>query len=240
MRLGLFSALSMGVLRDPNPPVPAGGGGTTPPAPPVPGQPFAVFETQEAFNDRLHRSTRAELRAQFGTDDPAEIKTQLARLKVLEEADAARAREQLTATQKLELDLAAEKTKREAAEAERDQERFRATVSQDCARLGIKNLKYAQFVVAEAAEALPEGQQLDPYEHLKGLLEKPEFKPAFGIESAPTVVPTPVNTSPTPGAPPPPPPPAGGGPGGPDVMAMSAAEFRAHLDRQGVQGLSVQ
>lgn len=233
MRFGLFSALAMGLLRDPNPPLPSGGGGppAAPPAPPA--APFAVFDTQEAFNDRVQRAARAEIRTQFGVEDPAEVTRRLARLKELEDAEAARKREELTATQRLEADLAAAKAAQAAAEADRDSERFRATVSADCARLGIKNLKYAQFVVAEAAEALPDGQQLDPHEHLRGLLEKPEFKQAFGIETAPAVVAAPVTTSPNPGTPPAPPPAPGGNPGGVDVMAMNPAQFKAHLESMG-------
>lgn len=232
MRFGFASILAMGVLREAVPPV-VPGGGAPPAAPPAPTTPFAVFDTQEAFNDRVARAARAEMRTQFGVEDPAEVTRRLARLKELEDADAARRREELTATQRLEQDLATEKAARAAAEADRDNERFRATVSQECAALGIKNLKYAHFLVAEAAEALPDGQQLDPHVHLQGLLAKPEFKQAFGIESAPTVVAAPVSTSPNPQNPAPPPPATGGTPNAADVMTMNPAAFREHLDKYG-------
>ncbi len=238
MRFGFASILALGVLREAVPAVVPGGGGAPPPAPaPAPGQPFATFDSQAALDDRLARAGRAALREATGLESADEVKQRLARLKELEDADAARQREQLTATQRLEADLATERAARAVAEADRDNERFRATVSQECAALGIKNLKYAQFLVAEAAEALPDGQQLDPRVHLEGLLAKPEFKTAFGIDTAPTVVPSPVTTSPNPGAPPPPPPTPGGTPNTPDVMAMSPAALREHLDKYGAGGL---
>jgi hypothetical protein len=236
MRFGLFSALAMGVLRDPNPPVPAGGGGAPPlaPAPAAPPTaPFATFDSQAALDDRLARAGRAALRDATGLESADEVKARLARLKQLEDAETERARAELTATQRLEADLATERARVTAMAAERDQERFRSVVSGACAQLGVKNLKYAQYLVAEAAEALPEGQQLDPDTYLRGLLEKPEYKTAFGIEAVPAVVPAPVTTSPNPGAPPPAPPAPGNGGGPPDVMAMNPTQFREHLEKYG-------
>lgn len=198
-----------------------------------------MFHSQEQFDERLNRAQRSYVRELTGLEDPNEVKQRLQRLKELEDAEAARKREEMTATQRLEADLAAEKAARAAAETARDGERFRATVAGECARLGIKNLKYAQFVVAEAAEALPDGQQLDPHAYLKDLVEKPEYKSAFGLEVPATVVPAPVNTSPSPGAPPPPPPAPGTPPGTVDAMAMDPKAFRAHLDSLGAGGLSV-
>ncbi len=198
-----------------------------------------MFHSQEQLDERLNRAGRAYVREQFGVENPDDVKQRLARLKELEDAEAARKREELTATQRLEADLAAEKAARAAAETARDGERFRATVSEQCARLGIKNLKYAQFVVAEAAEALPDGQQLDPHAYLKDLVEKPEYKSAFGLEVPATVVPAPVNTSPNPGAPPPPPPAPGTPPAAVDAMNMNPQQFRAHLDSLGAGGLTV-
>jgi len=94
--------------------------------------------------------------------------------------------------------------------------------------------------VAEAAEALPEGQQLDPHAYLKELVEKPEYKSAFGIEvPAVAVVPQPVTTSPQPGTPPPAPPQPGTPPATVDVMSMSPQQFREHLSNLGAGGLTV-
>lgn len=242
MRFGFASWLALGVLREQAGGAPGGGGGggAPPPAPAPPAQPFAVFESQAAFEERMSRAQRSFVREQYGVEDPNEVKTRLARLKELEDQEAARKREEMTATQRLEQDLANEKAARLAAEAARDGERFRATVSGECARLGIKNLKYAQFIVAEAAEALPDGQQLDPYAYLKDLVEKPEYKGAFGIEvAAPAVQPAPVNTSPQPGTPPPPPPAPGTPPATVDAMNMNPTQFREHLASLGAGGLSV-
>lgn len=216
--------------------MPAGG---APPAPAPPAAPFAVFESQAAFDERMARAQRSHLREQFGTEDPAEVKTRLDRLKALEDAEAARAREQLTATQKLESDLAAARLAQAKAEEEAGTQRFRALVSQDCVALGIKNVPYALYVVGMAAEALPDGQQLDAHAHLSGLLAKPEYKSAFGITEAPTVVTQPVTTSPNPSNPAPAPPPAGGNNPAPvDAMSMSPAQFKAHLESVGAGGLA--
>jgi len=235
MRFGLFSILAMGVLREA---VPAGGGGGGPPAPapapaPAPGQPFAVFESQAALEDRLARAGRATLREVTGLENPEEVKQRLNRLKELEAAEEQRRQAELTETQRLQADVDKERQRAEAAERRLQESQFQTQVTQECARLGIKNVKYALFEVQTARGALPEAERasLDPARHLEGLLAKPEYKGAFGIESAPTVIPVPVNTSPAPGAPPPAPPQPGAPPPAVDAMTMSGPEFKAHLER---------
>lgn len=234
----LRSWLARGVLREA-----VGGGGSgegtggapaeTPP--PVPGQPFATFPTQAAFNERMQRATRAELREQFGTDDPVEIKKKLKRAEELEAAETERARLQMTAQQKVEADLAAEKGKREAAEEDAKQARFESHVNKICARLTIPNVDYAMYLVAQEAERAPAGSQVDAEAFLKERLAKPEYKAAFGIAETTSVVPVPVSSSPnTPISPPPPPPANGNGTPGVDVMAMNRSQFQNHLAKLGV------
>lgn len=247
--LGL-SILSRGLLFAPvvDPLVP--GGGSTPPptntvpapatppaTPPVPatggsGEPFASFATQAQFEERVSRAARAALRDKFGLEE-ADLTARLARAKELEDAETARKRQELTDQQRVEKDLADEKALRVKAEEAANQLRFEKTVATSSAQLGIKNVKYAQFVVAEAAEALPEGQQLDVDVYLKDLLGKDEFKSALGV-AAPAVETrgTPVNTSPNPGQEPPPPPRGNGAPV--DAMAMTPQQFRNHLAGIGV------
>lgn len=248
------SSLSWGVLAPVGvEPIVPGGASSPPPAPVVPpltppapapapngnggnGQPFAVFDNQAALEDRLARAQRAGFREQFGTDDPAEVRSRLERLKKLEDEEAERQRAQLSDQQRLQADLDAEKAKRAAAEAERDQVKFESIVARSCAGHGIKNVAYAQFTVAQAAEALPDGQQIDVDKYLQELLSKQEYRGAFGIAAAVTETqPAPVTTSPNPGTPPPPPPAPGGGTApGVDAMTMKPEDFRAHLAKLGV------
>lgn len=246
------TSLSLGVLRAPVDPI-VPGGGSTPPAsvsvpppavpPPAPApapaadpnRPFATFATQAEFEERVQRAARAEVRNKFGLEE-ADLQTRLARAKELEDAEAARAREQLTAQQRTEKDLADEKALRLKAEGERDQVRFERTVATSAAQLGIKNVRYAQFVVAEAAEALPDGQQLDVDKYLTELMGKDDFRSALGV-AAPVVVTqgNPVNTSPNPTVEPPAPPRGNGAPVV-DAFAMDSKAFRQHLAGLGVGG----
>ncbi len=211
-----------------------GGAAADPPA--APGAPFAVFPTQAAFNERMQRATRAELRAEFGTDDPAEIKKKLKKAEELEAAEAERARKQLTEEQRLQSDLNAANARATAAEEERNQVKFEAHVSRVCARLSIPNIDYALYEVARVSDKLPAGQELDVEAHLKGLLEKPVFKAALGITEAPTVVQTGVTTTPDPSQSPPAPAHPGGvaGPTGIDASKMTKEQFKTHLAGIGV------
>lgn len=237
----LRSLIARGILREA---VGGGGsgentGGTPAPSPEGgsgrPGEPFAVFPTQAAFNDRIARATRAELREQFGTDDPAEIKKRLKRAEDLEAAEQERARATMTAQQKAETDLAAEKAARESAESDARQARFESHVNKICARLTIPNVDYAMYLVAQEAERTPAGQSVDAEVFLRERLSKPEYKAAFGITESTTQVPAPVTTAPVPGQPPPPPaPPGGGGAPNADVMTMSKPQFQQHLAKLGV------
>lgn len=244
MRFGLRSILAMGVLLEAVPsPAPGGGGGGAPPAPapaPQPGQPFAVFESQQAFNERMERAQRSHLREIAGTESPDELRARLARLTELENAENERKRNEMTELQRVQTDLAAAREATAAAQSALEGERFASRVSGECARLGIRNVRYAQYEVGQARQALPEAQRtaFDPAAHLEGLMAKPEYKTAFGIEAAPTQVPQPVSTSPQPPvAPPAPAAPGGSPPAAVDAMSMSPSEFRAHLEKIGAGGV---
>lgn len=228
LRSFLLTGLLLNTAADP-----AGGGGGAPPAP-APTQPFAVFNNQADLDARLERARRSGFRDEFGTEDPAEVKQQLARLKELEDAEKERKRAELSEQQKLQQDLDAEKARAAKLEQDLDQERFRGRVTAACGQLGIKNVKYALYEIEQAVEALPAGQQLDPAAHLKELLAKDEHRAAFGIPAVPVETqPVPVNTSPEPGSPPPAPP-RGPEPTAPtDAMNMNPQQFAAHLARLG-------
>lgn len=247
MRFGMFSALALGVLREAVPAI-VPGGGSTPvpaPAPPAPapapanggGQPFAVFNTQDQFEQRLQREARSQIRAVTGIEDPAEIKARLDRLTALEAEEENRRRAALSKEEQLQTDLSKANERAMRAEQERDAERFRATVAAECATAGVKNVRYAQFVIGEHRNSLSKDQQaaLDVKGYLGELLKADEYKTALGVAvPAPTEVRTPVNTSPNPEGNPPPPARTNGAPPAKSAMEMTDAEWRAHKATLGI------
>jgi hypothetical protein len=212
------------------------GTGGTPTAPaPAPAVPFAVFHNAESLNERLSRAQRSHLKDQFGTDDAEVIKARLKKAEELEAAEKERERKDMSELQKTQSDLTAEKAAKAKVEEELNKVRFERHVAGLCAELQIPNVDYALYVVAQAAEKTADGAQLDAKAHLQGLLEKPQFKAAFGIQEQPTVVPQPVNTSPTPTTPAPAPVPANGHqPPAADAFSMNKQQFQQHLTKLGV------
>ena len=143
--------------------------------------------TSEQLDERLGRAKGAYMREQFGTNDPEEVKSRLARLQEMEAAEAEREREAMSAQEKLQQDLKLAQEERIAAQEERDAIAFESHVKGECAKLGIKNVDFAMWEVARAAEGMGEGEQLDAQEHLKGLTESEQYKAALGIEAAKVV-----------------------------------------------------
>ena len=211
----------------PTPPAPTP---PTPPAPPEP-DPGTINLTSAQLKERLDRSHAARLR-EAGLGSDAELQELIARdKKRKEDEEAAR-----LASLSREQVLTEQKTKAEAEAAESKALLARATferhVTGVCARMGVKNTDYAMFDVERAAEALPDGQELDVEGYLKERMEKsPEARAALGM-APDQVVPVPVTTTPG-GAPPVPP--APGAPGAPkDAFGMSTAEWQ---QRQAALGL---
>lgn len=207
-----------------------GGGppGNPPPVPPVPPDDPEIRLTSKQLSERLLRASKSQLKELFGTDDVEAIKANNQRLKALEEAEEARAREAMSEKQRIEADLAKERAERAKANEELAEMRLQSHVNGVCATLGIKNTKYARYLVEHEAGELPEGKELDVSEFLTARLEDPQSVAAFGIQVSAPVVGKPVSTSPEPGKPPPnPPPPAGGNPPKP-VSEMTKAEFQAY------------
>lgn len=224
-----FGLLNAGTLcwSPDDPPAPAPAPGTPPP--PVPGgQPFAVFNTKEAFEARRDQEARAILREKYGLTEK-QLDERLARAKELEDAESARLKAQQTKEQQLEGEKQAAETKQREAEAARDAALKQAEVTSMCARLGFKNLDYALF---EAERSKKTGAELET--HFVEMAKDNGKKAALGLATpAPELVPIGGNTAPqvpSGGAPPPPPAPGGPAPGaGPDVMAMTPQQFQQHL-----------
>jgi ribosomal protein S13 len=205
-----------------------GGGGPPGNPPPVPPEEQEIKLTSKQLSERLARASKSQLKEIFGTDDVEAIKANAARLKALEEAEEVRAREAMSEKQRIEADLAKERAERAKANEELAEMRLQSHVNGVCATLGIKNTKYARYLVEHEVGELTEGKELDVSEFLKGRLEDPQSVAAFGIQVSAPIVGKPVSTSPEPGSPPPnPPPPSGGNPPKP-VSEMTKAEFAAY------------
>lgn len=209
----------------PTPPLPAGN------TPPARGN-YVEFPTKEAFQERLEREARAQIKDTYGMSEK-ELKDRLAKAKEYEDAEAARQKEQMTKEQRLEAEKAEAEAKQKAAEADRDAARRQAEVTGVCARLGFKNLDYATF---EATRSGKSGAELEA--HFVEMAKDEGKKAALGLVTLPPEqVPVPGSTgpgAPPNGAPPPPPaPPGGAPPPAVDVMKLSPADFQAHLSRLG-------
>ncbi|CAB4154909.1 hypothetical protein UFOVP650_47 [uncultured Caudovirales phage] len=214
----------------------AGGGGGGPVPAPTQEEGEIKF-TSKQLDARLKRATSAELKDLFGTDDRDAIKTQWQKAKDLEAAEEERKRLQMSEIERYQVDLAKEKEASARTAAELAEVKFTQHITENCATLGIKSLKYARFLVSEAAEELPDGQQLDVTKFLTERLADPQHAAALGIVQAPPVVtPKGVSTSPEP---------AGGTPpvpsaaplvptSGKTVAQMNKSEFNAHLANLGV------
>lgn len=205
-----------------------GGGGPPGNPPPVPPEEQEIKLTSKQLSDRLLRASKSQLKELFGTDDVEAIKANNARLKALEEAEEARAREAMSERQRIEADLAKERAERAKAAEELAEMRLQSHVNGVCATLGIKNTRYARYLVEHEAEGLTEGKELDVEAFLTERLAEPQSMAAFGIQTAAPVIGKPVSTSPEPGNPPPNPPPPAGGVPPKSVKDMTQAEFSAY------------
>lgn len=233
-KLGWYSLL----LMAPNDP-PASPGPATPPAPPAPPAP----PTPPAPEPKTHTLTDAQFQEvqargadrfarQLGYKDAEDMKAAAERDKAAQ-ADAEKKRqEQLTREQKLAEEKAAADAKAAQAETEAKSARRDANVTRVCARLGVRNVDYAAFMVqTRNKDAADDPAQLETWlaEQMKG-----GEAAALGVVP-PTPVPTPVTT--VPGTnPPAPPAPGGGDPAGgaKDAMQQSAQEWAATKERLGL------
>jgi hypothetical protein len=215
--------LEMGALRAPeDPPDDGGGGGDDPPDdPPGEKKPFAVFDTQAAFDDRLARSTRAQLK-ELGID-PEAYKADKEKLAELEGEKKKRDQEAMSEKERLEAELAESKTKEAAAERAAATSKARTEIVERCARLGIKDVDYAAFRLGQ----LEEGTNLDEWlaETLKDETERARF--GLGAAGAPPKTTT-TGGGGAPGDPPPKKPSGEQGGDAKDVSGMTPQEFEAH------------
>lgn len=131
------SAPAAGAPPAPAPAAPASAAG----AAPVIGRGGAPIPP-EKISDRVDRERRRLFREEYGTEDAAEVakirakrKEDADRLQRFQSEEETRTREAMTAQQKLEADLAAERAKREGLEAQLRDMRESAAVSQQTTQL---------------------------------------------------------------------------------------------------------
>lgn len=224
-----FGLLAAGTLCwSPNdPPAPPPGPPAPIPAPPPAPAAAITFPTQEAFNERIERASRALLKEKYGLSEK-ELDERLKRAKELEEAEAARIKAQQTTEERLKAEKEEADGRAKAAEDRATAATKQAEVTAMCARFGFKNLDYALF---EAGKSGKTGAELET--HFTEMAKDDSKKAALGLATPPPeLVPVGGNTAPIPGAPPPAPPaPGGPPPGGVDVMKLSPAEFAQHLQK---------
>ena len=192
--------------------------------------------TSEQMNDRLQRDRNAQAKAR-GFADVAAMDAALEAGKAAATAAETARREQLTKEAKLEEDLAAANTKATEAQEAADYSAFQAHVGRIAVDLNVKNLEYAEHLVAKAAEALPEGQELDVKVFLTGLVaEGSVHQAALGVAPPVETVTPPVVTAPgNPNvAPPAPAPPGGTGTGAKKASQMTDKEWAAHKATLGI------
>lgn len=217
------------------PPAPTESPATPPAEPPAP-----ITMTSAQLNERLERERSSFLREQ-GFESPEQLAEMRTRDTAAQAAAEQARQAQLTNEQRLTEDVATRTAERDAAQAESDRLRFEGHVSGHCAAQGVRNVSYAQFAIERAANALPEGEELDVEAWLTERMnpenaEHADMRNALGVPDAPpATTPTPATTTPGGGPPPPAPPPAGGNPPPDgDAFAMSAADWQQRQERLGL------
>jgi hypothetical protein len=232
-----ISNLFRGPLRAPEG-EPTGGGAPPDPGPPVappvapPTDPANITLTSEQLRDRLDRSKTSFLRAHgFASED------ELKALKLRDVERVAKDEETRKATMTREQQLQEELAQERAGRAASDERAMRATfdrhVAGVCATLGVKNLEYATFLVEQAAQATPEGSELDVQAWLQARLEShPATRAALGMDAPVATVVDPITT--VPGFTPPPPPRPGAAPPASDAFGMDAAAWQARRESLGI------
>lgn len=232
---------SGGGSGDPAPgdPPPTGDPAPPPADPPPTGDPVPgdITMTSGQLSERLERDRAAQLQ-RMGFESEEQLTAMRERDAAATTAAEEARRSTLSREQTLAEDVLRAEGERDAFETERDDLRFQAHVSGICANVGVRNLDYALHMVEAAANATPEGQELDVEAFLRERVdpENPQHaanRAALGLEAP--VVTTPVPVTNIDGNPPPMPPPAGGGdPKGFDAMDADAAAWQQRKEALGI------
>lgn len=201
-----------------------------------PPQPFATFESAEAFNRRMDREAKSRLKA-MGIEDPEKAKADLEAYRQIQAQQAAAEEAKKGEIQRAQDAQRAAEQQAAAMAAENERLRLESHLSRVGAAAGVQNVPYLLFVVGQKLEKLPDGEQLDEVAFIDELKKDPAQaaalgiagaqKPAGGGQQTPTVGATTTGAG---GAPDAKQQPAGGGaPEVKDAFAQSPAEFNAGL-----------
>jgi hypothetical protein len=199
-------------------------------------KPFAVFDSQEAFQARLAREVRSQLREIAGQEDPAKLKEALAELENLKKADKEAKDKELSEIQRLTKELGERTGQISDAETRYKRAVLEGEVARRCAALGVRNYEFALYTVERAGTKLEKGKELDLVAHFDDLLKDPKQKAALEVLEVPAPPDkgkVPVDTDPAKGGKDTPPEgkPGVGAAGEKGVLQMTAAEFAAHKSR---------
>lgn len=174
-------------------------------------EPFAVFETAEAFQKRVAQATRSALKdAGLTITDPAKLKEIVDAHAKAEAEKAAAAEAQKSEIQKAAEAAAAAKAAAEAAMSEAESAKMQAHLYKVFAEHGVKNFDYAFYKTSSALAALKDGEELDEVEFVKTMMADKAQAAALGLEGPPPKVEG-ATTTVQGNAPDPKTPPAGGG-----------------------------
>jgi len=256
----ILNLMNRGPLRQPEPPAegPLGGlddqpnggkppeapaGGAAPPAPPAADPPAAppadvITMPKKALDERLARERRSYLRS-LGFESEQQLKDFQEAQKQRQQQEEEARRAQQSREEQLQEDLARERQAAQQAQEQLEMMRFQSHVSGICASVGVRNLDYALHLVTRAAEALPEGDELDVEAFLKERVDPKNeahasTRAALGLEVAPVKSPAPATTTGA-GSGAEPPPPTPGGDGQPaDVYSMTPEQWNAHKQKLGL------
>jgi hypothetical protein len=172
-----------------NPTPPASGD----PAPPSDGATTLTL-SQAAFNERLERAQKSAQKAlleDLGVKDPEELKAAFDAAKAAQAAAEEAKRKEMSEIERLQADLAAlkeanasEAQARATAEKQAEALRVQNHLQQLFAERGIKNTKYAMFLVEQEKSKLEGDNTLDEAKFLDDLAEDPSEAAALGLKAA--------------------------------------------------------
>lgn len=180
-------------------------------------EPFAVFPTKDAFDERVKRAARSMIKSELGLEDVGQIKTLIAEREQLRKAEEERKAAEMTEVEKLKAENDKARARLTEIENEAKAARTDAEITRLCAERGIRDIEYAKFKLR--ASRAGDDKDLEDTAYLDKLLQLPKERIALGVDKVPadgedqTVITRPAGTTPVsnPLASPKPPPAGGGG-----------------------------
>lgn len=197
-------------------------------------QPFAVFESSDAFNKRMEREARKILKDAGIEGDPAAVKAAMDELAKLKAAQEEERKKQMSEADRLREERATFENQAKASMSRAEEAELKAHLYQVFAEKGIKNFDYALYKVTHKLGTLGENEELDERAFLDELLANATESAALGVAAAAAAAPaktgaTTTDPSKTTAVAPP-----AGGQGQPqtDPFTMKKDEFNADLQRR--------